>query len=127
MGTYCEYFVNFILTTAKSIVEEAKEKGRAALYRVSEFWRHSQYVHTEANQPLHRRVRHIILGVVAEHGDDGAVRSVLARHKSHRFQHQSGCVSFKTPLSKVNLYNPFESGGKGLSSRLSEICRRKFV
>ena len=41
--------------------------------------RHSQYVHTEANQPLHRRVRHIILGVVAEHGDDGAVRSVLAR------------------------------------------------
>ena len=41
--------------------------------------RHSQYVHTEANQPLHRRARHIILGVVAEHGDDGAVRSVLAR------------------------------------------------
>ena len=68
-----------VKSTAKSIVEEAKEKGRAALYRVSEFWRHSQYVHTEANQPLHRRVRHIILGVVAEHGDDGAVRSVLAR------------------------------------------------
>ena len=33
----------------------------------------------QANQPLHRRARHIILGVVAEHGDDGAVRSVLAR------------------------------------------------
>ena len=68
-----------VKSTAKSIVEEAKEKGRAALYRVSEFWRHSQYVHTEANQPLHRRVSHIILGVVAEHGDDGAVRAVLAR------------------------------------------------
>src|SRR5699024_10098199 len=27
------------------------------------------------------------------------------RRKSHRFQHQSGCVSFKTPLSKVDLYN----------------------
>ena len=27
------------------------------------------------------------------------------RHKSHRFQHQSGCVSFKTPLSKVDFYN----------------------
>ena len=26
-------------------------------------------------------------------------------HKSHRFQHQSRCVSFKTPLSKVDFYN----------------------
>ena len=27
------------------------------------------------------------------------------RHKSHSFQYQSGCVSFKTPLSKVDFYN----------------------
>ena len=39
--------------------------------------RHSKNVHSLFQQPLHGRTRHIIFRIVAEHGDDRAVRRFL--------------------------------------------------
>ena len=96
LNTRCEQIKSQVIevkaqvkSTAKSIVEEAKEKGRAALYRVSEFLGIKKRIHD---------IRENVIGAIKTTDKDIAKTALLA--KGFREARQTAANAFRTFADK---------------------------